>query len=170
MAGAEKHGQGFTLELSTAAGSITSFQIDGDNVLEPVVAPLAIGIGGFVSDRVAILGRASVMFFRYSPQAQRSEDSRLKPRLTRSLFVGSTAKVWLSKRLTIESGLGLTLMGNGPLESQLNRALGVPVRLGWSFAQREHGSFSAVWEVLPSFFSRGETTLSTSVGIQWQWL
>ena len=134
------------------------------------MSPIAIGIGGFVSDRVAILARASLMFFNYSPQAPRSEDSRLESKLTRSLFLGGTAKWWLSDRLAIESGVGLTIIGNGPLEAQLNRAIGVPARLDWSFSEREHGSLSAFCELLPSFFSRGETTLSSSVGIQWQWL
>lgn len=135
-----------------------------------MVSPLAIGIGGFVSDRVALFGRASAMFFRYSPQAERSEDSRLQSRLTHSVFLGATAKWWLTDKLTLESGLGFSFLGNGPVEAQLDRAIGVPGRVGWSLGERDSGSLSAVLEVLPSFFSRGETTLSSSVGIQWQWL
>lgn len=167
---AEVHRGGFTLELSTGVGSFSSFQIDGDDVREPAIVPIAIGIGGFVTDRVAILGRASLVLFTYSPEGFRPADSRLTPQLTRSLFLGTTAQVWLNDSLSIESGLGVTIIGNGPIEAQFNRGLGVPTRLGWSFAEAGNGSFSAVLELLPSFFSRGEATLSSSIGIQWQWL
>lgn len=162
---------GFTLEISSGVGSFSSFQIEGDNVLEPAVAPLSVGIGGFVSSNVAILGRASIVLFNYSPDALHAEqDSRLSPQLTRSAFLGSTLQYWVSDSWMIESGLGLSLIGNGPVEAQFNRGVGIPGRVGWTLAEAGNGSLSAVFELFPSFYSRGETTLSSTLGVQWQWL
>jgi hypothetical protein len=170
LATAQPQRSGFTLELSTRVGGFSSFQIDSDNVLEPAIAPLSIGMGGFVSERLAILGVLSTLLFTYNPQASSSEDSRIKRRLTRSIFLGVLAQLWLTDTLTIESGLGCSTLGNGPIESLVNRGVGVPVRVSWSFAETPHGSLSGIWELMPTFFSRGEATLSSTVGLRWQWL
>lgn len=149
---------------------MASFQIDGDNVLEPALAPISLGVGGFVSDRLAILGNVSALLFTYSPRDSGAAESRLESKMTRSLFLGASAQWWIDDAWTLEGGVGITTLGNGPVQAQLNRGVGLPLRLGWSFAGGGGGAFSAVYELLPSFFSRGETTLSSTLSVQWQWL
>lgn len=159
---------GFTLSLSAGAGAFASFQVDGDNVLETAIAPLSIGLGGFISPRVAILMRASATGFRYSPQGRGLAESRLKPTLTRSLFLGVSAQRWLSDSWTVETGLGFSFIGNGPIEAQINRGIGISARLSRSLVPFGNGSISAVWDLSPAFFSRRETTVSSTFGLMWQ--
>ena len=166
----DRHRRGLTLQLSTGLGGHFSFQIDGDNVIEPVVSPITINIGGFLTSRLSLTGRASLQLFNYNPQAMRSADSRLKTKLTRTLFVGAVAQYWITDSLTAEAGVGVSFIGNGPMEAQLNRGLGLPARLGLAIAERRSGIYSAYWEMYPSFFARAETTLSSTIGMQWQWL
>ncbi len=159
---------GFTLSIYTGAGGFSSFQIDGDNVLEPAIAPVSIGVGGFVWNRFALLLRASATVFRYSPQGMGSAESRLEPTLTRSLFLGLSAQHWVSDSWTVEASMGFSFVGNGPIEAQLNRGIGMSARLGHPFAQIANGSVSAVWELSPSIYSRRETTVSSTLGLKWQ--
>ncbi len=159
---------GFTLSLSAGAGAFASFQVDGDNVVEPAIAPLSIGLGGFISPRVAVLMRASMTMFRYSPQGRGVAESRLETTLTRSLFLGVSAQRWLSDSWTVETGLGFSFIGNGPIEAQINRGIGLSARLSRSLAPFANGSISAVWDLSPAFFSRRETTVSSTVGLMWQ--
>jgi hypothetical protein len=56
------------------------------------------------------------------------------------------------------------------MEAEVNRGLAVPVRASWFFAKTHNGALGATWEVAPTFFSRGETALMSTFGLQWQWL
>ena len=165
---ADSNHSGFTLELGTGVGAFASFQIDGDNVIEPALAPVSIRLGGFVSNRIAIMAQASALFFTYSPASMSNEGSALESSLTRSFLVGATVQWWLSDSWALETGAGLSLLGNGPVESQLNRGLGLSMGLSRSLMDAAGGTLSAVWEVSPSFYSRRETTLSSTIGLKWQ--
>lgn len=144
--------------------------MDGDNLLEPAVAPLSISIGGFVSNRLALFGSFSAAFFNYSPHASTLAESRLRTNTTRALFLGATAQFWLSDSLTLGGGLGIGTLSHGALEAEVNRGLALPVRVGWFFARARNGALGATWELAPTFFSRAETALMSTVGVQWQWL
>ncbi len=157
------------MQIGASLGYVASLQLHGDQVSELTLAPASIGVGGFVSDRVALFGRLSASVFEYSPTSSGTEYSRLTSQTTRMIFLGMTAQTWLRHSVAVEGGLGLATLGNGPVESRLDRGLGIPIRGLWAMAQPGNSALAMTWELLPAFFSRGELTVATTFGVQWQW-
>ena len=157
------------MQIGASLGYVASLQLHGDQVSELTLAPASLGVGGFVSDRVALFARLSASVFEYSPSGSGSEYSRITSQTTRMIFLGVTAQTWARHSLALEGGLGLATLGNGPVESRMNRGLGVPVRVLWAMAQPGNSALALTWELLPAFFSGGELTVATTFGVQWQW-
>jgi hypothetical protein len=160
---------GFTMELGlglshTAVWSDVSAREHSDLGL----APLSLGLGGFLSPRVALIGRASgTSTFR--------DDAQGKSYQTLNAFYGPTLQYWATDRLYVGGGVGLAVLAADPLKSGSNKdvqfietGLGFTARLGWAFAlPGDHNALTLGVEAFASRFA-DSTTMATATTLGWQ--
>jgi hypothetical protein len=160
---------GFTMELGLGI-SQTSVASDvvGREHSDIGLAPLSFGFGGFVSPRLAIIGRgAGTSTFR--------EDSHGKSYQTVNGFYGPTLQYWVTDRFYLGGGVGLALLGADPLGDRkrdihfLEAGFGVNARAGFAFALP--GDHHALLLGVDGFGSQLEksSTVAVALNLGWQY-
>lgn len=166
---------GFTLELGIG-GAVTFFfdrlssvghSSTGEDTSEHYyktrifggIAPLSFGIGGFLSENVALMFRASgTNYFRTNDPAA-------------VLFYGPALQLWASDALMFGVGAGLGVHSKDV--QQGIDALGVAssLRASYSFFRRPTQVANVGLELVPAFFPDTlDITLGTAVIVGWQFL
>lgn len=155
---------GFTLELSLGLGFTQTEErvrcASGAGLTCPDpgyaifvgLAPLAVGIGGFITESFALLFRASGTSFFDSD------------RLIVLGHYGIAAQLWPADWLMLSIGPALALFGD--LEGNSDFGFGVDARIGFSFLTLTHHSFRVALELFPSFFE--EFVMGESIVFEWQ--
>jgi hypothetical protein len=171
------HRAGFTLELGVGGAltlvnddlADTSFSSTGAFVerrytrTRPFggIAPLSLGIGGFVSENVALLFRASgTSYFKDGV-----DDVRV------NAFYGPAIQFWSSDRWVWGAGLGLGAHGQSPLGGGGGLDLGVAaeLRAGYAFYAGRTQCLRAGAALVPGVFD-GTRTLGVALTLDWQLL
>jgi hypothetical protein len=116
------------------------------------LAPLAVGIGGFITESFALLFRASGTSFFDSD------------RLIVLGHYGLAAQFWAADWLMLSIGPALALFGD--LEGNADFGFGIDARVGFSFLSLAHHSFRVALELFPSFFE--EFVMGESIVFEWQ--
>ncbi len=155
---------GFTLELGMGPSAYQVFSPDVDTRGE-FTAGVNIGVGGFVSDRLALMGRIQVV-------------SRPAENLgSEGLAIGHLQiQFWLSDRIFVSAGTGMAvyflsaplgeaLMGK---ENQDHTGFGFSLRTGYSFARWERHLLRVTLELASCAFD-DLNVLAESVALEWQW-
>jgi hypothetical protein len=171
--------QGFTLELGIGAAltivttevQSTSFCV-GRNCPPSTttssaqthsyvgLAPLSIGIGGFVSPQVALLFRLTgSSYFRSGDQ------------FTNGVY-GGVVQYWPTDSVFVSAGGGVAVFGNNPLYSgsgSIDRTgVGLSVRAGLAIANFTHHSLRFAIEALPAFYDP-RNVVGTTLVFEWQY-
>jgi len=154
---------GFTLELGIGLAQTHLEPESGESRSELGLAPLSISLGGFVSDRFAILGRAAgTSYFK---------DAGDETLQFTSGFYGLVGEYWFNDRLFTSAGVGLATFGLNPLTNSKDydpdTGLGFAFRAGYSFFTSQNHSLRASLELFPSVFEDA-TTVGTAATFEWQ--
>jgi hypothetical protein len=154
---------GFTLELGIGLAQTHIEPDGGESRGELGLAPLSISLGGFVSDRFAVMGRAAgTSYFK---------DAGDETLQFTSGFYGLVGEYWFNDRVFTSAGVGLATFGLNPLTSAKDydpeTGLGFALRGGYSFFTSEDHSLRASLELFPSFFDDA-TTVGTAATFEWQ--
>lgn len=124
---------GFTLLLSIGVGLQNDQTLDETNV---GLAGLNLGIGGFVSDRLALLFRAAGTNVSIGPVRQTSG------------FVGPSLQYWTSDRVSLEGGVGL---GFWDIEGVNESGLGILLGFGYTIVNNGRHNLHIGMEYAPAF-------------------
>ena len=136
----------------------------------PRVSPLSVGVGVFVTPRLAVLARLAGT--TYSQRGSYNGESHLWT----YAFYGVSVQYWIDEVWFLEGGLGLGHNGRDgflvPLRST-QYGVSFSARAGWVFATHGSHSFSATLELIPSVYREtqeyvGVKSLGTVLAVQWQ--
>lgn len=125
------------------------------------VAPLSISVGGFVSERVALLFRASgTAYFKYSANNAYANS-----------FYGPAVQFWVNDRFMWSAGLGLGLHGESPLTGTggMDPGVAASLRAGYAFFVSDWHLMRVGLELVPGVFD-GTRTLGAAATLDWQLL
>lgn len=173
--------EGFTLELGVGAAvtfvsttySTGCFSTTGDCATEGDVtetesfggfAPLSVGIGGFLSKRVALEFRvAGTSYF------EREENWV-------HAFAGPAIQVWPGDRVMLGAGVGAGTFGENPLLSRrgalTSRAysgVALSLRGGYAFLTNRDHALRCSLEFLPGFYDN-RRVVGSALSLEWQLL
>ena len=159
---------GFTIELGlglgeTAVGSDTQ----GRDHTALGLAPLSLGIGGFLSPRLALMGRAAGTSYS-------RDDARGNSYDTVNGFYGANLQYWATDRFYIGGGPGLAVLVADPYGSATKDVrfaevgFGLNARAGFAFALP--GDHNALTIGIDAFGSRFEksSTVASALTLGWQ--
>lgn len=124
---------GFTFLVNMGVG------VQSDSAVEETAVGLGglnVGAGGFVTPRLAILGRVSGTFVSYDLFDQSSA------------VIGPTIQFWPNNRLSVEAGAGV---GSWRAEDVTERGLGLILGMGVSVFQRGKHNLAVGIEYAPVF-------------------
>jgi hypothetical protein len=157
-------GRGFTLELGIG-GALTHIRPDVGTASSTRfgVAPLSIGIGEFVTPRIALLARiASTSFFE-----DRGEGGIAG---VYAVLYGVHLQYWVSDRLMVSGGPGAMVFGENPFFglSRSQTGVGASVRVGYALAALRHHSLRVAAEVFPAWYEHS-LTFGTAFNFEWQY-
>jgi hypothetical protein len=155
---------GVTVELGFGAASTVVGPTDVETHLGRSV--LAIGLGYFVTDRLALMARHTGAVF------SRTIGGSDEP--FQNAFAGVVAQYWLSDQLMMSGGPGLLWIDTLPFESdidyQADLGLGVALRSAYSFVTvKQKHSFRVALEVFPGIYD-GILTFGSTLTLEWQFL
>jgi hypothetical protein len=156
---------GFTLELSIGLGFMHVFPDEGDSTNDVGMAPLSCSLGGFVSNRMAVMFRAS-----WISNLEEVEGEKI---LSYLFFTGVHVQYWITDQFFISGGPGVASLGSGRSDDffgtvERERGFGLGLRGGFSFANWENHSLRVSLELFPSFFENG-TAMGEAINFEWQW-
>ena len=159
---------GFTMELGlgiseTAVGSDTQ----GREHTGLGIAPLSLGMGGFLTPRLALMGRAAGSSYLRDDARGHSYD-------TVNAFYGATLQYWPTDRFYFGGGPGLALLVSDPYRwgakdvRFIEVGFGLNARVGFAFALP--GDHNALTLGIDAFGSRFEksSTVATALNLGWQ--
>lgn len=157
---------GFTLELGLGAGLTMVSPEMGESENKMGLSGLTLGLGAFVTDRVAVLARATGTSFQ---QDVLGEGHTF---INSVLLVGG--QYWVNDQLTVTAGAGLGILGPSPFESDLDavedqKGFAVSAGAGYSFLLSGQHALRAALEVIPGFYD-GATVVGTGLRLEWQYL
>jgi hypothetical protein len=172
--------QGFTLELGiggaltfvTSEVTSTTFcfgqgcpiteqsTTSSETVTYGGLAPLSIGIGGFVSPHIALLFRATGSSY------VRGNDQWV------NAIYGGVVQYWPSDVVVLGAGAGAAVLGKSAFYSTGNSSsrtgFGFSLRAGVAVANYTHHSLRLAAEVLPAFYER-RSAVGTTLVFEWQY-
>jgi hypothetical protein len=159
---------GFTMELGLGISQTSvSSDVGAREHSDIGLAPLSIGLGGFLSPRLALIGRAAgTSTFR--------DDANGKSYQTVNGFYGPTLQYWATDRFYVGGGVGLAVLAGDPLGSKardihfLETGFGANARVGFAFALP--GDHHALLLGVDAFGSKFEksNTLAVALNLGWQ--
>ena len=165
---AEARRHGLTIELGVGAGSIQVANLlrDSGSTVDIGFEPHAIGIGGFITDRVALLYRwSSTYYFATNAQGETAQG-----------VLGTHAphvQVWLGERWMVGGGVGAAFFGNvlGRDDADPDIAVGLALagRVGYAFALLgPDGALKVTLKVLAGLFADG-AAVGQTLNLNYQW-
>ena len=148
--------RGFTLELNRGVGGVRLTDHMSDSTSSDVgLAGLSVGVGGWVSEKVAISGRLAGVTIS-------EDDSQFS-----AIFVGPSAQYWVDEHFWLGGGLGFGIAAtdnSGTSDGLVG--LGLDIRVGYTFSQNTQHTFNASLEINPSFLSEdGVSATATGIGM-----
>jgi hypothetical protein len=156
---------GFTAELGLGAGMTMISPEMGDSENKAGLSGLTLGLGAFVTDRIAVLGRVSGTTFN---QDVLGDDHMFVNSL---LLVGG--QYWVNDAFTVTAGAGLGVFGPSPFDSldgvDNQNGLALSAGAGYSFLVSGQHALRAALEVMPAFYD-GATVVGSGLRIEWQYL
>ena len=166
--GSEYQRHGFTMELGLGMSRTgTRSEVDGRDHSAFGLAPLSLGLGGFLTPHLALIGRAAgTSYFR--------EDPRGTSYQTVSGFYGPTLQYWPTERLFVGGGVGLAVLAADLYKDAskdvrfLETGFGLNARAGWAFLlPGTHHAFTLSVDAFGSRFDKSNT-LATAMNLGWQ--
>ena len=167
-------GPGFTAEMGLGV-SLTSVKSDQTSL---GLTPLSVGVGGFVTERTALMLRVTHSTFARDevnavPRAEQG-DTRSIPSL--SLVNGFYGAVVQHHRAQVVFGFGagITLIANAPFRSEdslsvtTSRGVGLSARIGYGLHKSTQHELRIGAEVQPSFYKFSMVT-NVAVLLEWQY-
>lgn len=168
--------EGFTLELglggamtfiSTQIQHVTydqgqlSSESSTETTTQTGFAPLALGIGGFLSEDWALLFRASGTSFSH-------EGKRWM-----NTFSGIAVQHWPSDRIMLGAGLGMGIFtatsGSSSGSATVDRGFSFSARAGYSIMSGQSNALRLAMEITPAFYEHTRVT-GVAMGLDWQLL
>jgi hypothetical protein len=159
---------GFTMELGLGISQTSVSSQVGEREHSGIgLAPLSLGLGGFLSPRLAIIGRAAgTSTFR--------DDAKGSSYQTVNGFYGPTLQYWVTDRFYLGGGPGLALLGADPLGDRkrdihfLEAGFGLNARAGFAFAlPGDHHALVLGIDAFGSKFAQSNT-LAVALNLGWQ--
>jgi len=155
-------GASLTTRTSSSAGvsSDGTFTEDTSTELEPGLAPLGVSLGGYVTPRVALLGRlAGTSYFRGSHQYLQ-------------LFTGPMVEYWPHDRWFLAGGIGLGTFTPNPLTGasvvSSREGLAFDARAGAVLVGRTRHALTLSLEVI-SVVYENRTQVGAALLAAWKW-
>lgn len=159
--------KGFTFELGL--GVAMTHDADGTASRTRLgIAPLSASLGGFVSPRVALLGRAAGTSYFGTNDAGRTAQYVYG-------YYGVHLQYWLSERWMVSGGPGLLLSWESPflvepvggsLKSQ-RTGFGASLRSGYAVFTNPHHTLRFSLEAFPGTYGKG-FVFGSAVNFEWQ--
>ena len=159
---------GFTMELGLGMSQTgTSSDVGGRDHSGLGLAPLSLGLGGFLTPRLALIGRAAGTSYS-------REDSRGNSYSTVNGFYGPTLQYWATDRVFLGGGVGLAVLaadlyGEARKDVRFfDTGIGLNARAGWAFALP--GTHNAITLSIDGFASKFDksTTVASALDLGWQ--
>ncbi len=142
----------FTWELGVGAG-VTSVGGD-DGSTHSGFAP-SLGLGGFVTSRLALMARISAT--TYTEKAGYAFQA----------FYGGAAQLWPIDRLFVSGGVGVATLTPPSVKSDMSVGLGGSVRAGFVVAPLPRLDVAVVVEAMPAVYG-DRFVMGASLGIEFQ--
>lgn len=163
-------GDGFTFELG--AGPALTISYDRD----PGFAPLSVAAGGFVSDRVAIVGRVAHTALRHTNFGPSQSPSWLVHG-----FYGAAVEYFAPSGLFLSVGFGIGLYGQAPIGGDMylpqsripvdlptSRGIGQSARIGYVVLAAGRHSLRVGIEQTMTWFQYHQYVTSSAAVLEWQ--
>lgn len=170
LAAPAPHRRGFTTQLGLGVGATTHGQ-DGRRDVHLGVAPLSLGVGGFVNPRWAVMARVGGTNYTDGPDVRMSG------------FYGVVAQRWVSDTVFFAFGAGLGLFGIDDLkfyrgqnwsvfpdvETNVKAGASGSFRIGYALANWRHHSVQFSYELFPSVFTATpRIVVGQAFKLEWQ--
>jgi hypothetical protein len=137
---------GLTFEANLGLGLVWA-RSDGENSdSETGLGGLNLGLGGWLTDRLALTGRIAGATFFPADDFQAT-----------LVFAGPSLQYWTNDHFWIGGGLGLAVYAvsfdaNGESESDSVNGFGMDFRAGYTFSTASNHTFNLSLELTPGFF------------------
>jgi hypothetical protein len=139
---------GFTTELAAGLGYalfVPDYDTEGlQSKADVAVVPASISVGGFVSDKLAIVARTA--------SVARQPRSRFEV----SSIYGAGAQLWVSDSVYVGAAAGLALYGRGIFSAAFfsrQTGFGGELRVGYAFMRVPGHAFSVYGAWMPAYFA-----------------
>lgn len=160
---------GFTIEAHLGMSNVLDSPDVGDSANAFGVAPLGLGIGGFITPDFALMARLTGASM-YAKVYDQEEQLGLN-------FYGVAGQYWPAEQVMVSAGAGAAIFAPNPLVTNMSdeqveaftrTGYGLSLRAGYSFGVWEHHSLRASAEVLPAFFDES-FVLGSAIIIEYQY-
>lgn len=148
-----------TFEANLGLGWIRG-EFDGRSATSDLaLGGLSLGLGGWVSPKVAITGRIAGV--TYSEDGTNYSD----------VFFGPSLQYWVDDHFWLGGGVGLGILavsgdGADPSADNNETGLGFDLRVGYTFTTGSENTINASFELNPGHFSEGGQSYTfTGIGI-----
>jgi hypothetical protein len=146
---------GMTVELNIGFGWIHASNGSSSDTSDLSLGGLDLGVGGWVSPKLAITGRLAGVTF--SQNGGRFTDG----------FLGPVAQYWVSDHAWFGGGGGLGVLAVSDSSGNNNDSVSgfsFDLRLGYTFNEGTENTFNASFELTPGFYSNNNAS-ATYTGI-----
>ncbi len=159
--------RGFTMELGLGVAlTLNTDTRPGPSHAKVGLAPLSLSLGGFVSERVALLGRiAGTSFFE--------DDYTGKTVQYTSGFYGAHVQYWFTDRFMMSGGPGFSLFGKTSLGSQWGASkpsvgYALSIRAAYAVFVNKHHALRLALEAFP-VLQDGAPIFGSALNFEWQY-
>ncbi|MBK6849055.1 MAG: hypothetical protein IPG96_16485 [Proteobacteria bacterium] len=153
--------KGFTLQLELSGGGSTLLaRGQGSDETEAGLG-FNLGLGGFLTPRIALLGRLAT--FDWGITTADYDEGM-------SVLLGAALQWWMHDRVYLEGGVGVATTGVAPRggETDDQSGMGLSLGVGYSAVNLWHHAFGLFAQFTPLFTGHG-TTLTYQSGFFWQY-
>lgn len=146
---------GMTFELNLGLGWVRASANDTSDTSNLGIGGLSLGVGGWVSPKLAITGRIAGVTL--SENGARLSD----------IFFGPSAQYWIDDHFWLGGGAGLGILAvSNNANSDSITGVGLDLRIGYTFSAGSENTINASFELNPGFFSEnGSSATFTGIGI-----
>jgi hypothetical protein len=141
-----RHGVTFEANLGLAVSWLTA---DGSTSDSKGGGTLGLGLGGWITNRMALSARFVESGFSADGDGASSDDS------VYGGFFGPSLQLWLDDHVFLGGGLGWSFLGakvNGT-NTDTETGFGLDLRLGYNFTSRSPNTFNVSLELTPGFYN-----------------
>jgi len=156
--------QGFTLELGLGAALTHVSPDNGTSQTKVGLAPLSLGLGGFLTPDIALLARAAGT--SYFEKGANGDTSQFV-----SAFYGAHLQYWFTDRFMMSAGPGFMLFGENAFLTPAEKPVtgyGASVRAGYAVLAIKHHVLRFSLELFPAKF-KDASVLGSALNFEWQY-